>query len=122
MLIAIDNLPGVQWAKGVEEGPLLPKSKYFCRYYREYGHYTNRCRQLRQEIEKFIQAGYLKYYMDKEKKREQKEERSRHDSTRKTEYHEEDSQRKEHKKKGISEEEASLDNVPAKGIIHMIAG
>ncbi|KAL0395391.1 UNVERIFIED_CONTAM: hypothetical protein Slati_4505300 [Sesamum latifolium] len=68
ILMAIDRLPALQWPKGAEEGPLLPKSKYFCRYHREYGHDTNHYRQLRQERERLIQAGYLKDYVDKEKK------------------------------------------------------
>ncbi|KAL0444521.1 UNVERIFIED_CONTAM: Retrovirus-related Pol polyprotein from transposon opus [Sesamum latifolium] len=40
----------------------------------------------------------------------------------KAEHPDEDSRMREHKNKGTSEEEASLDNVPAKGIIHMIVG
>ncbi|KAL0440092.1 UNVERIFIED_CONTAM: hypothetical protein Slati_2492200 [Sesamum latifolium] len=118
MLMAIDRLPALQWSKRVDEGPSLPKSKYFCSYHREYRHDTNHCRQLRQEIERLIQAGYLKNYVDKEKKREQREERSRQYNVR----YEGDSQRKEYKKKGNPEEGASPDNAPAKGVIHMIAG
>ncbi|KAL0433114.1 UNVERIFIED_CONTAM: hypothetical protein Slati_2645700 [Sesamum latifolium] len=118
MLLAIDRLPALQWPKGTEERPSLLKSKYFCRYHREYGHDTNRCRQLRQEIERLIQAGYLKDYVDKEKKRGQKEERSCPYSVRQ----EENSKRKEYKKKGSLEEDTSPINTPAKGIIHMIAG
>ncbi|KAL0463059.1 UNVERIFIED_CONTAM: hypothetical protein Slati_0193500 [Sesamum latifolium] len=76
VLMAIDMLRALQWPKGAEEGPSLPKYKYFCKYHREYRHDTNRCRQLRHEIERLIQAGYLKEYVDKEKKREQREGRS----------------------------------------------
>ncbi|KAL0448172.1 UNVERIFIED_CONTAM: hypothetical protein Slati_1945100 [Sesamum latifolium] len=54
ILVKIDQHPSLQWPKGSEKGPQLPKSKYFYRYHREYGHDTNRCRQLRQEIERLI--------------------------------------------------------------------
>ncbi|KAL0457620.1 UNVERIFIED_CONTAM: hypothetical protein Slati_0389200 [Sesamum latifolium] len=57
ILMAIDRFPAPQWPKGSEEGHQLPKLKYFCRYHREYEHNTNRCQQLRQEIEMLIQAG-----------------------------------------------------------------
>ncbi|KAL0411423.1 UNVERIFIED_CONTAM: hypothetical protein Slati_3732000 [Sesamum latifolium] len=63
-------------------------------------------------------TGYLKDYVDKEKKREQREGRSRKYNTRQ----EEDPQKKKYKKKGNLEEGTSTDNTPAKGIIHMIAG
>ncbi|KAL0440570.1 UNVERIFIED_CONTAM: hypothetical protein Slati_2540000 [Sesamum latifolium] len=103
MLMVIDKLPALQWPKGADEGLSLPKSKYFCRYHREYGHDTNRCRQLRQEIERLIQAGYLKDYVDKENKQRQREERSRQYNVRQEGY----SQRKEYKKKGNPGEGAS---------------
>ncbi|KAK4404277.1 Retrovirus-related Pol polyprotein from transposon.6 [Sesamum angolense] len=45
---------------------------------------------LKQEIERFIQASYLKDYVDKEKKREQKKKRSYHHNSRKAEQQDED--------------------------------
>ncbi|XP_073129109.1 uncharacterized protein [Henckelia pumila] len=38
-----------------EQGPRKPKSDKYCDFHNEYGHLTNDCRQLEQEIERIIQ-------------------------------------------------------------------
>ncbi|XP_073130804.1 uncharacterized protein [Henckelia pumila] len=38
-----------------EQGPRRPKSDKYCDFHNEYGHLTNDCRQLEQEIERIIQ-------------------------------------------------------------------
>ncbi|XP_073130787.1 uncharacterized protein [Henckelia pumila] len=38
-----------------EQGPRRPKSDKYCDFHNEYGHITNDCRQLEQEIERIIQ-------------------------------------------------------------------
>ncbi|XP_073151849.1 uncharacterized protein [Henckelia pumila] len=38
-----------------EQGPRRPKSDKYCDFHNEYGHNTNDCRQLKQEIERIIQ-------------------------------------------------------------------
>ncbi|KAL0405936.1 UNVERIFIED_CONTAM: hypothetical protein Slati_3907500 [Sesamum latifolium] len=39
--------------------PQRPKSDKFCRFHNDYGHATEECRHLKNEIERLIQNGYL---------------------------------------------------------------
>ncbi|KAL0423200.1 UNVERIFIED_CONTAM: Zinc finger BED domain-containing protein RICESLEEPER 2, partial [Sesamum radiatum] len=111
------NTSLLEWPKSSEKGSQLPKFKYFCRYHREYGHDTNRCGQLQQEIERLIQIGHRRNYVDKEKRREQKEECPRHHSSHKVEQQDNDPHKREHKRKEAPAGEMSPENVLAKGII-----
>ncbi|KAL0411972.1 UNVERIFIED_CONTAM: hypothetical protein Slati_3786900 [Sesamum latifolium] len=43
--------------------PQRPKSDKFCRFYNDYGHTTEECRHLKNEIERLIQNGYLQEYV-----------------------------------------------------------
>ncbi|KAL0433814.1 UNVERIFIED_CONTAM: hypothetical protein Slati_2715700 [Sesamum latifolium] len=43
--------------------PQHPKSDKFCRFHNDYGHTTEECRHLKNEIEKLIQNGYLQVYV-----------------------------------------------------------
>ncbi|KAL0416213.1 UNVERIFIED_CONTAM: hypothetical protein Slati_3453200 [Sesamum latifolium] len=40
-----------------------PKSDKFCRFHNDYGHTTEECRHLKNEIERLIQNGYLQEYV-----------------------------------------------------------
>ncbi|KAL0413084.1 UNVERIFIED_CONTAM: hypothetical protein Sradi_1510100 [Sesamum radiatum] len=51
------------------EGPQLPQSDKFCRFHNDYGHTTEKCRHLKNEIERLIQNGYLQEYVCWEKAR-----------------------------------------------------
>ncbi|KAL0405252.1 UNVERIFIED_CONTAM: hypothetical protein Slati_3839100 [Sesamum latifolium] len=43
--------------------PQCPKSDKFCRFHNDYGHTTEECRHLKNEIERLIQNGYLQEYV-----------------------------------------------------------
>ncbi|KAL0458484.1 UNVERIFIED_CONTAM: hypothetical protein Slati_0475600 [Sesamum latifolium] len=43
--------------------PQRPKSDKFCRFHNDYGHTTEECRHLKNEIERLIQNGYLQEYV-----------------------------------------------------------
>ncbi|KAL0379341.1 UNVERIFIED_CONTAM: hypothetical protein Sradi_3239600 [Sesamum radiatum] len=43
--------------------PQHPKSDKFCRFHNDYGHTTEECRHLKNEIERLIQNGYLQEYV-----------------------------------------------------------
>ncbi|KAL0286879.1 UNVERIFIED_CONTAM: hypothetical protein Sradi_7137600 [Sesamum radiatum] len=43
--------------------PQRPKSDKFCRFHSDYGHTTEECRHLKNEIERLIQNGYLQEYV-----------------------------------------------------------
>ncbi|KAL0458907.1 UNVERIFIED_CONTAM: hypothetical protein Slati_0517900 [Sesamum latifolium] len=49
--------------------PRRPKSDKFCRFHNDYGHSTEECRHLKNEIERLIQDGYLQEYVCWEKAR-----------------------------------------------------
>ncbi|CAA0825683.1 Unknown protein, partial [Striga hermonthica] len=45
-----DNL--VRWPKTRNDGPTRPKSNLYCRFHKDYGHNTDNCRHLKDEIER----------------------------------------------------------------------
>ncbi|CAA0832647.1 Unknown protein, partial [Striga hermonthica] len=52
----------VTWPRSRFEGPTQPKSRRYCRFHKEYGHTTEDCRHLKDEIERLIRAGHLKEF------------------------------------------------------------
>ncbi|KAL8548761.1 hypothetical protein ACS0TY_007865 [Phlomoides rotata] len=57
--------PALKWS-GPDQpkgGPQRPKSDKFYRFYNDYGHDTNSCYHLKDEIERVIQAGHLKEFV-----------------------------------------------------------
>ncbi|KAL0420908.1 UNVERIFIED_CONTAM: hypothetical protein Slati_3113700 [Sesamum latifolium] len=53
-----------------KDSPQCPKSDKFCRFHNDYGHTTEECRHLKNEIERLIQNGYLQEYVCWKKARE----------------------------------------------------
>ncbi|CAA0814775.1 Unknown protein, partial [Striga hermonthica] len=53
-----DNV--VRWPQTRKDGPTQPKSNLYCRFHKDYGHNTDECRHLKNEIERLIKAGHLK--------------------------------------------------------------
>ncbi|CAA0828996.1 Unknown protein, partial [Striga hermonthica] len=53
----------VTWPKTRFTGPIRPRSDIYCRFHRDYGHTTENCRHLKDEIERLIRAGYLKEFV-----------------------------------------------------------
>ncbi|CAA0843014.1 Unknown protein, partial [Striga hermonthica] len=68
-----DNV--VRWPKTRKDGPTRPKSNLYCRFHKDYGHNTDDCRHLKDEIERLIKAGHLKefIYKDREKSSRRRE-------------------------------------------------
>ncbi|PIN22389.1 hypothetical protein CDL12_04895 [Handroanthus impetiginosus] len=50
----------------VSQGPTQSKSDTFCKFHNEYGHDTDECMHLRNEIERLIQKGMLKEFVAKD--------------------------------------------------------
>ncbi|KAL0445547.1 UNVERIFIED_CONTAM: hypothetical protein Slati_1682600 [Sesamum latifolium] len=50
-----------------KEGPQRPMSDKFCHFHNDYGHTTEECHHLKNEIERLIQNGYLQEYVCWEK-------------------------------------------------------
>ncbi|KAL0445719.1 UNVERIFIED_CONTAM: hypothetical protein Slati_1699800 [Sesamum latifolium] len=97
--------------------PQRPKFDKFYRFHNDYGHSTEECRHLKNEIERLIQNGYLQEYVCWEKARgtgpyQKKDgdktsnpERSSREGAKQT-----------------SESKGENDDIPRKGVIRMIAG
>ncbi|KAL0416352.1 UNVERIFIED_CONTAM: hypothetical protein Slati_3467100 [Sesamum latifolium] len=102
--------------------PQCPKSDKFCRFHNDYGHITEECRHLKNEIERLIQNGYLQEYVCWEKARGtgpyQKREGDKAKETRTASP--ERSLREGAKQASGSKGENN--DIPRKGVIRMIAG
>ncbi|KAL0315536.1 UNVERIFIED_CONTAM: hypothetical protein Sradi_5431800 [Sesamum radiatum] len=53
-----------QWPRKMKDNPKRIKSKKYYRFHRDRGHTTEECHHLMNEIEKLIQRGYLKEYIN----------------------------------------------------------
>ncbi|CAA0814745.1 Unknown protein, partial [Striga hermonthica] len=68
----------VRWPRTRNDRPTKPKSNLYSRFHKDYGHNTDDCRHLKDEIERLIKAGHLKEVIYKDRERTgQKRERSR---------------------------------------------
>ncbi|KAL0341718.1 UNVERIFIED_CONTAM: hypothetical protein Scaly_1834400 [Sesamum calycinum] len=55
----------VQWPLHMRENPKRMKSNKYCLFHKDRGHSTEDCFHLKDEIEKLIQQGYLKEYVER---------------------------------------------------------
>ncbi|KAL0377449.1 UNVERIFIED_CONTAM: hypothetical protein Sradi_3050400 [Sesamum radiatum] len=53
-----------QWPRKMKDNPKRQKSDKYCRFHRDRGHTTEECHHLKNEIEKLIQRGYLRQYVN----------------------------------------------------------
>lgn len=63
LLEVVMKKPGVQIPPNRDQPPKRPQSDKFCKFYNDYGHTTNECRNLKIAIEKLIQEGELLEYV-----------------------------------------------------------
>ncbi|KAL0411873.1 UNVERIFIED_CONTAM: hypothetical protein Slati_3777000 [Sesamum latifolium] len=96
--------------------PQCPKSDKFCRFHNDYGHSTEECRHLKNEIERLIQNGYLQEYVCWEKAR------GTGLTKRRTGTKPPTPNGPPGKAKQTSGSKGENDNIPRKGVIRMIAG
>ncbi|KAL2228828.1 UNVERIFIED_CONTAM: hypothetical protein Sindi_1862500 [Sesamum indicum] len=66
-----------QWPKKMKDNPKRLKSDKYCRFHRDRGHTTEECHHLKNEIEKLIQRGYLKEYVNQGPKHQPRESTSK---------------------------------------------
>ncbi|CAA0816382.1 Unknown protein, partial [Striga hermonthica] len=62
-----DNV--VRWPRTRKDGPTKPKSNLYCPFHKDYGHNTDECRHLKNEIERLIKADHLKEFVYKDRER-----------------------------------------------------
>ncbi|KAL0418419.1 UNVERIFIED_CONTAM: hypothetical protein Sradi_1255400 [Sesamum radiatum] len=85
-----------QWPKKMKDNPKRVKSEKYCRFHRDKGHTTEECHHLMNEIEKLIQCGYLKEYINQGPSRQPQD--------------------------SISAQTRNTDNLPTAGVIAVISG
>ncbi|KAL0295352.1 UNVERIFIED_CONTAM: hypothetical protein Sangu_3200400 [Sesamum angustifolium] len=62
----------------MKDNPKRLKSDKYCRFHRDRGHTTEECHHLKNEIEKLIQRGHLRQYVNREQSRQPQETASTH--------------------------------------------
>ncbi|KAL0282337.1 UNVERIFIED_CONTAM: hypothetical protein Sangu_2956500 [Sesamum angustifolium] len=80
----------------MKDNPKRVRSKKYCRFHRDRGHTTEECHHLMNEIEKLIQRGYLKEYINQGPSRQPQD--------------------------SISAQTRNTDNLPTAGVIAVISG
>ncbi|KAL0458564.1 UNVERIFIED_CONTAM: hypothetical protein Slati_0483600 [Sesamum latifolium] len=63
VFMAIEEKGLITRPRSWRDMPQRPKSDKFCRFHNDYGHATEECRHLKNEIERLIQNGYLQEYV-----------------------------------------------------------
>ncbi|CAA0819833.1 Unknown protein, partial [Striga hermonthica] len=79
----------VTWPKTRFTGPSQPRSDIYCRFHRDYGHTTENCRHLKDEIERLIRAGHLKEFVYHDRAKEKGRRRCRDNSEERSDRDEE---------------------------------
>ncbi|KAK6147992.1 hypothetical protein DH2020_018904 [Rehmannia glutinosa] len=59
VLMAIDGNKDLKWPVNYSAVPSRPKSKFFCEFHNGFGHTTEECRHLKDEIERTVKNGWL---------------------------------------------------------------
>ncbi|CAA0832656.1 Unknown protein, partial [Striga hermonthica] len=59
----------VRWPRTRKDGPVKPKRDLYCRFHKDYGHNTDECRHLKNEIDRLIKVGHLKEFIYKDRER-----------------------------------------------------
>ncbi|KAL0283132.1 UNVERIFIED_CONTAM: hypothetical protein Sangu_2909300 [Sesamum angustifolium] len=80
----------------MKDNPKRVKSEKYCRFHRDMRHTTEECHHLMNEIEKLIQRGYLKEYINQGPSRQPQD--------------------------SISAQTRNTDNLPTAGVIAVISG
>ncbi|KAL0434623.1 UNVERIFIED_CONTAM: hypothetical protein Sradi_0170200 [Sesamum radiatum] len=108
ILMAAEQQGIVQWPRKMKDNPKRLKSDRYCRFHKDRGHSTEDCYHLKNEIEKLIQRGYLKEYVENRP--------SRHASApRREEGGREEPESSRRKEKG-------RENLPTAGVISVVIG
>ena len=55
----------LKWSRSLQSSPNMRDKKKYCRFHKDHDHYTEDCRDLKEQIEKFIQKGKLQRFVKK---------------------------------------------------------
>ncbi|XP_075665915.1 uncharacterized protein LOC142635675 [Castanea sativa] len=56
----------LKWPRPLHLSPHVRDKKKYCRFHKDHGHYTEDCRDLKEQIEELLQKGKLKKFVKKE--------------------------------------------------------
>ena len=65
ILTEIRDEPSLKWPKPLQSPPDVRDKRKYCRFHKDHGHYTEDCRDLKEQIEELIQRGKLQQYVKK---------------------------------------------------------
>ena len=55
----------LKWPRPLHSSPNVHDKKKYCHFYKDHGHYTEDCRDLKEQIEELIQKGKLQRFVKK---------------------------------------------------------
>ncbi|KAL0325099.1 UNVERIFIED_CONTAM: hypothetical protein Sradi_5079200 [Sesamum radiatum] len=106
----------------VKDGPHHPKSDKVCHFHNDYGHTTEECRHLKNQIERLIQNGYLQDYVCWEKARGTGPYQKWEDDKAKEAKAPSPNSFPKESSKHASSSRAETNDPPRRGVIRMIVG
>ena len=65
ILTEIRDEPSVKWPRPLHLSPNMHDKRKYFRFHKDYGHYTEDCRDLKEQIEELIRRGKLQQYVKK---------------------------------------------------------
>nr|XP_023901278.1 uncharacterized protein LOC112013123 [Quercus suber] len=66
ILMQIKDEPGLKWPKPLSRSSRKRDPKKYCRFHKDHGHYTDECRNLKEQIEELIQRGKLQKFIKRD--------------------------------------------------------
>ena len=70
VLMQIKDDPSLKWLEKMKGDPNKRNRNKYCRFYRDHGHDTNKCFNLKQQIENLIRQGKLRNFLGRDHKDE----------------------------------------------------
>ena len=70
VLMQIKDDPSLKWPEKMKGDPNKRNRNKYCRFYRDHGHDTNKCFDLKQQIENLIRQGKLRNFLGQDHKDE----------------------------------------------------
>ena len=65
ILTEIRDEPSLKWPRPLQSSPNMRDKRKYCRFQKDHGHYTEDCRDLKEQIEELIRRGKLQQYVKK---------------------------------------------------------
>ena len=70
VLVQIKDDPSVKWSKKLKGDPNKRNRNKYCRFHRDHRHDTDKCFDLKQQIENLIRQGKLRNFLERDHKDE----------------------------------------------------